>query len=53
MNALLTSMEKERRLVICQDCPRFDGDRFVCLECKCDLKKKLWWREGKCPLNKW
>ncbi|TWT43068.1 hypothetical protein KOR42_45280 [Thalassoglobus neptunius] len=47
----VTKQVYEKRIAICQDCDRRQGNR--CLECGCFLQLKARGRAFRCPLGKW
>lgn len=51
--ARATHEEKEKRLSICKECPRFVKLTSQCLECGCIMKLKTKLLDATCPLGKW
>lgn len=45
--------EKEKRMSICQECPRFVKLTSQCLECGCIMNLKTKLAAATCPLGKW
>lgn len=52
---LISDIEKQKRLEICQSCPSLKtfANQMQCGECGCFLKAKAGLNSMKCPLNKW
>jgi hypothetical protein len=54
MNKYNTLKEmSERRLSICNDCPRFFKTTKTCLECGCFMKVKTLMSSSSCPIGRW
>lgn len=49
----VSSEEKDKRMSICQECPRFVKATSQCLECGCIMKLKTKLAAATCPLGKW
>lgn len=47
----VSDAEHRRRLDICQTCPNFNGSN--CSLCGCNMERKAWWAEQRCPIGKW
>jgi hypothetical protein len=45
--------ESQKRLSICQECPRFVKATTQCLECGCIMKLKTKLKQASCPIGKW
>lgn len=45
--------EQQRRLDICQNCPKLNKTLVQCTECGCFMKAKVKFKLSKCPLGKW
>jgi len=45
--------EAEKRISICQGCPRFVKATTQCLECGCIMKLKTKLKQASCPIGKW
>jgi hypothetical protein len=43
----------EKRLAICEECPRFIKSTTQCKECGCIMKLKTKLPNADCPLGKW
>lgn len=43
----------EKRLAICEECPRFIKATTQCKECGCIMKLKTKLPNASCPLGKW
>ncbi len=48
---LVDQSERNRRIKICEECPRFRN--FVCKETRTFLPAKTWLTFASCPQNKW
>lgn len=42
-----------KRVLTCMRCTEFDKEKFICNNCKCNIKTKASWTGCRCPLNKW
>lgn len=49
----VSAEEKDRRMSICQECPRFVKLTSQCLECGCIMNLKTKLAAATCPLGKW
>jgi hypothetical protein len=49
----VSSEEKEARLEVCKNCPKFNKEFVTCGVCGCHLNIKAAWRSESCPLGKW
>lgn len=45
-------MARERMLV-CQSCEKFKPSTHQCVMCSCVMPLKVWFKDSKCPLEKW
>lgn len=45
--------EAERRMSICETCPRLLKTTYQCKECGCFMKLKVKLEAAVCPLGKW
>jgi hypothetical protein len=43
----------ERRLAICEQCPRFQVDGSRCGVCGCAMRLKAAWEQETCPEGRW
>lgn len=43
----------EKRMSICESCPKLFKPTKTCKECGCFMAIKVWGGPVKCPLNKW
>ncbi|MGK4179613.1 DUF6171 family protein [Lapidilactobacillus dextrinicus] len=48
---LVNPDQRDRRLVICQNCPFFQNG--LCLKCGCYCRFRASLKNKKCPLDKW
>ena len=53
MGERVSSEEKNKRLSICMECPRYVKVTSQCLECGCVMKLKTKLAQASCPLGKW
>ena len=44
---------QERRLAICEQCPRFQADGSRCGVCGCAMRLKAAWEQETCPEGRW
>ena len=44
---------QDRRLAICEQCPKFQVDGSRCGICGCAMRLKAAWENEKCPEGKW
>jgi hypothetical protein len=47
------SVEANKRLDVCRECPRFFKPTTQCKECKCIMKLKTKLKQAQCPIGKW
>lgn len=60
---IVTSDVKEKRVAICESCPKYRNDFKLlfktkkgvpqCSACKCAIHAKAMWEKEECPKNKW
>jgi hypothetical protein len=50
---LLTSVDREIRIKICEECPHLAKAVKICGHCGCFMPIKTWIRTAKCPIDKW
>lgn len=43
----------QKRMLICEDCPRLIRETKQCRECGCFMKLKTKLANAKCPIGKW
>lgn len=44
---------QERRLAICEQCPRYQVDGSRCGVCGCQMRLKAAWEQETCPEGRW